>query len=196
MGAGLYSRIPVNDTLARIHAELGIPASYARTCGMPLQAECDSLVDAGLDVFGRPARLEASTWVAWQYMKARAAEDGVVLQLISTYRSYDYQRELFARKLARGQAIGDILKVNAAPGFSEHHSGRALDIGTPGFEHLEEVFENSEAFAWLSVHANDFGFRLSFPRDNPCGVLYEPWHWYCEGMKHSITGQGTVASDF
>lgn len=196
MGTGLYSRIPVNDTLARIHAELGIPASYAATCVMPLQAECDSLVDAGLDVFGRPARLEAGTWVAWQYMKVRAAEDGVVLQLISTYRSYDYQRELFARKLARGQAIGDILKVNAAPGFSEHHSGRAVDIGTPGFEHLEEVFENSEAFAWLSAHARDFGFRLSFPRDNPYGVLYEPWHWYCEGMKYSSTGQGTVASDF
>ena len=177
MGTGLYSRIPVNDTLARIHAELGIPASYAGTCAMPPQAECDSLVDAGLDVFGRPARLEASTWVAWQYMKARAAEDGVVLQLISTYRSYDYQRELFARKLARGQAIGDILKVNAAPGFSEHHSGRALDIGTAGEPPAEASFESTPAFAWLSAHAARFDFTMSYPPDNPHGIVYEPWHW-------------------
>lgn len=186
----------MNDFLARIHAELGIPTTYAVSCGMPLQAECDRLVDAGLDVFGRPARLEAGTWLAWQAMQARAAQDGVLLQLISAYRSYEYQQQLIARKLARGQRITDILKVNAAPGFSEHHSGRAVDIGTPGCEHLEEVFENSEAFAWLSAHARDFGFRLSFPRDNPWGVLYEPWHWYCEGMNHSITGPSTQASDF
>ena len=177
----------MNDTLARIHAELGIPAHYAAQCGMAAHAECSSLVDAGVDVFGRPARLEAATCTAWQAMQAAAAADGIELQLVSAYRSHDYQRQLFERKLARGQVLEDILKVNAAPGFSEHHSGRAVDIGTPGCAHLEEVFEASAAFAWLSQHAGQHGFRLSFPRDNAFGVLYEPWHWYYEGIGHSTT---------
>ena len=74
-------------------------------------------------------------------------------------------------------SIAAILAVNAAPGYSEHHSGRALDIGTPGYAHLEIEFERSPAFAWLARHAANFGFHMSFPRDNAYGVQYEPWHW-------------------
>jgi D-alanyl-D-alanine carboxypeptidase len=168
----------VDRQLADMHAELGIAPDYAQRCGMPLQPECLSLVDVGPDLFGRPARLEAATAAAWQAMQAAAAAEETVLQLVSAYRSHAYQKELFQRKLARGLSIGEILQVNAAPGFSEHHSGRALDLATPGLPPLEENFEDSAAFAWLQQHAARFGFRLSFPRDNPYGVLYEPWHWY------------------
>lgn len=181
----------MNDTLAQIHHQLGIPAGHGSACGMAQQAECEALVDAGLDVFGREARLERATCQAWQTMQAAAAGQGIELQLVSAYRSYDYQRQLFARKLARGQAIDDILKVNAAPGYSEHHSGRAVDLGTPGYPHLEEVFETSAAFEWLSRQAANFGFRLSFPRNNAYGVLYEPWHWYFTGTHHSNTDGST-----
>lgn len=171
----------VNEKLARIHEELCIPVSYPVQCSMPLQQECPGLVQAEPDVFGREAWLEAQTCAAWQAMRAAAELAGVTLQLVSAYRSYEYQKQLFLRKLARGDQIGEILKVNAAPGFSEHHSGRAVDLGSPGFPHLEEDFEASPAFAWLQQHATRFGFRLSFPRNNPYGVLYEPWHWYYTG---------------
>jgi zinc D-Ala-D-Ala carboxypeptidase len=171
----------VKDELARIHAELGIPETYAQLCQMSPQLECLALVDAGLDVFGRPARLERRTHIAWKAMRNAATADGVALQLVSAFRSYDYQQQLLARKLARGDSISEILKVNAAPGYSEHHSGCALDLGTPGYPHLEENFEQSPAFAWLQDHASCYGFRMSFPRDNPYGVLYEPWHWYYSG---------------
>lgn len=167
--------------LADMHAELGIAPDYAQRCGMPLQPECTTLVDVGLDLFGRPARLETLAARAWQAMQAAAAAAGVTLQLVSAYRSHAYQRDLLLRKLARGVGMEEILQVNAAPGFSEHHSGRALDLATPGLPPLEECFETSEAFAWLQQHARRFGFRLSFPRDNPYGVLYEPWHWCHDG---------------
>lgn len=72
----------------------------------------------------------------------------------------------------------EILNVNAAPGYSEHHGGRALDIGTPGEPPAEESFEHTPAFAWLTRHAGDFGFVMSYPRGNPHGIVYEPWHWY------------------
>lgn len=70
-----------------------------------------------------------------------------------------------------------ILEVSAAPGFSEHHTGRALDLTTPGGPVLEEPFEHTDAFAWLSESAGSFGFHLSYPRGNSHGIAYEPWHW-------------------
>ena len=168
---------PPLPELDQIFQSLGIPATYASTCGMPLQPECTNLVDTELDVFGRQPRLDARAFAAWTQMKEAAARDGVTLQLVSAFRSIQYQRDLILRKLARGDSIAAILAVNAAPGYSEHHSGRALDIGTPGYAHLEIEFERSPAFAWLARHAANFGFHMSFPRDNAYGVQYEPWHW-------------------
>ncbi|MGV3591056.1 MAG: M15 family metallopeptidase [Gammaproteobacteria bacterium] len=156
---------------------LGIPSSYASTCGMPPQMECTTLVLTEPDVFGRQPQLDAGAYAAWTAMKEAAARDGITLQLVSAFRSIAYQHDLIQRKLARGDSIAAILAVNAAPGFSEHHTGRAVDIGTPGFAHLEIEFEQSPAFAWLTSRAREFSFRMSFPRGNPYGVQYEPWHW-------------------
>jgi len=165
-------------TLQTIFRELGIPEDYGSLCGMPLHAECVALVPTELDVFGRQPYLHPGACKAWCNMRDAAAASGITLQLISAYRSHQYQTELLQRKVARGGRIEDILKVNAAPGYSEHHSGKAVDIGTPDFVHLEEEFDGSPAFSWLQEHAASFGFRLSFPRNNPYGVLYEPWHWF------------------
>ena len=114
-------------------------------------------------------------------MRAAARGDEVVLEAISGYRSHDYQLGIFRRKLGRGQTVAEILRVNAAPGFSEHHGGEVLDISTPGEPAAEESFESTPAFAWLQGHAQDFGFELSYPRGNPHGIDYEPWHWRFAG---------------
>ena len=110
-------------------------------------------------------------------MRSAAEADGVRLDLVSAFRSVDYQAGLLRRKLERGLSMGEILEVSAAPGFSEHHSGRALDLTTPGAPVLETGFEDTGAFRWLSSNATGFGFHLSYPRNNRHGVLYEPWHW-------------------
>ena len=109
--------------------------------------------------------------------RGRRLRDGLVLEAISGYRSHDYQLGIFERKLARGLSVDDILTVNAAPGYSEHHSGLALDIGAPGEPPAEESFELTPAFAWLHERAGGYGFAMSYPRDNPHGIVYEPWHW-------------------
>jgi len=70
-----------------------------------------------------------------------------------------------------------IFCASAPPGYSEHHSGRALDVTTPGATPLQEEFEGTPAFAWLSKNAASFGFALSYPRGNRHGFMYEPWHW-------------------
>jgi D-alanyl-D-alanine carboxypeptidase len=73
--------------------------------------------------------------------------------------------------------IDEILLVNAIPGYSEHHTGRALDLHAGDGKPLETAFENHPAFSWLCDHAAEFNFHLSYPRGNPDGINYEPWHW-------------------
>ena len=114
---------------------------------------------------------------AWRAMVAAAGAEGITLLLISGFRSVQRQQEILERKRAAGEAIESILRVNAAPGYSEHHTGRAVDIGTPGCPPLEERFEETSAYGWLSRNAGRFGFFLSYPRGNPNGIVYEPWHW-------------------
>ncbi|WP_019399460.1 M15 family metallopeptidase [Pseudoxanthomonas sp. GW2] len=159
-------------------AALGIDAAaYEARTGLAPLAEPEWLAFAGRDRWQRPLWLLPDAARAWLAMRRAAAADGVVLESISGYRSHDYQLGIFERKLARGQTVAQVLTVNAAPGYSEHHAGSALDIGTPGEPPAEESFEATAAFAWLQAHAGGFGFRMSYPRDNPHGIVYEPWHW-------------------
>jgi D-alanyl-D-alanine carboxypeptidase len=163
-----------------IGAELGIPADYARRHRIPMQAEASRLVAIGPDVFGRAQRLAPAAARAWREQVESAGRDGIVLQAVSAFRTVDYQRGLIRRKQAQGQSLSNILHVSAAPGYSEHHTGNAVDVTTPGAAVLQDDFERSDAFRWLAERAASHGFRLSFPRDNRHGLAYEPWHWcYC-----------------
>lgn len=166
--------------LDRLHERLdtlGLDDAYGARTGLPLVAEPDRLALAGFDRYRRPLWLHADAARAWERMQGVARRDGVVLEAISGYRSHDYQLGIFERKRGRGQTVEEILAVNAAPGYSEHHSGRALDIGAPDEPPAEESFERTLAFAWLRDNAMAFGFAMSYPRDNLHGIVYEPWHW-------------------
>lgn len=156
---------------------LGLDQRYATDTGLVLVPEPIALAFAGRDRYLRPLWLTDAAARAWRNLRAAAARDGISLDAISGYRSHDYQLGIFTRKLARGLTLEQILAVNAAPGYSEHHSGNALDIGTPGEPPAEESFDSTPAFAWLTAYAGDFGFAMSYPRDNPHGIVYEPWHW-------------------
>ena len=163
--------------IAALHAAIGIPSHYESGRGLAIQPEARQLDSIGADIYEREQLLAPQAAKAWRKMQASACAAGIELQVVSAFRSVEYQEGILRRKLEKGETIDDILCVSAAPGYSEHHSGRALDLSTPGYPALEEEFENSEAFAWLTENAASFGFHLSFPRDNPHGVIYEPWHW-------------------
>ena len=156
---------------------LGVPRDYGRVRGLRRVREPSHLESIGLDTQGREQFLATRAAKAWQRMRAAAARNGVELQVVSAFRSIEYQLGILKRKLERGQSIEQILRVSAAPGYSEHHSGRALDITAPGFAALEEEFERSPAFLWLKKNARRFDFHLSYPRKNPHGIAYEPWQW-------------------
>ena len=144
---------------------------------MPLCHPPEMLVATEPDYYGRPQQLTPEAFSAWQEMKAAASADHVVIHLISAYRDADYQCQIFKKKLAAGQELASILQVNAAPGYSEHHTGRAIDIGTENCPALETEFEETPAFTWLCEKAGNFGYSLSYPKNNALGISYEPWHW-------------------
>lgn len=151
--------------------------AYAERSGLEIVAEPDWLAFAGYDRYRRALWLRFDAARAWLQLRDAAMRDGIVMDAISGYRSHDYQLGIFERKRARGQGIDEILAVNAAPGFSEHHGGLALDISTPDEPPAEESFEQTAAFDWLRANAGGHGFVMSYPRDNPHGIVYEPWHW-------------------
>lgn len=153
------------------------PVGYASR--VPMVAEADELVQVGPDYLGREAWLTPETAHAWQTMRDAALAGGVELWLVSAFRSIARQRELLMAKLAKGMTLEAALEYSAFPGYSEHHSGRAIDIGTPGSPVLEEEFELTTAFCWLQERAGEFGFHMTYSRDNPYGIAYEPWHWCC-----------------
>lgn len=171
--SGLQESLSLED----MHQCLGIPADYAAITGLPFFDEPESLAIVGEDCFGRLLRLEPSAREAWETMRAAAADEGVDLRPVSGFRSHYYQADLLRRKMRDGRSLAELLTVNAAPGYSEHHSGRALDITTVDIPPLQTQFEETEAFRWLQAHAEQFQFLLSYPKETSGIISYEPWHW-------------------
>ena len=157
--------------------DLVIPADYGAVRNLRRQRECRHLVSIGISPSGREIRLAPRAAQAWRQLHAAALRASRTLVPISGFRSIQRQREIIQEKLATGEALSSILKQVAAPGFSEHHTGRALDIGSDHTDDLSANFARTSAFRWLRIHAPRFGFHLSFPRKNPHGIVYEPWHW-------------------
>lgn len=166
-----------SEHVATLLRGLGIGDDVVAGQRAPLCPEPDRLVLADRDLYGRALWLMPAAANAWRRLRAAAHADGIAFAAVSGYRSADYQAMLVGRKLARGQALADILRVSALPGRSEHHLGTTLDLHAGDGPVLEESFEGTPAFAWLRDNAARFGFALSYPRDNAHGIAYEPWHW-------------------
>ena len=133
---------------------------------------------------GRVVQLRAQAARAFRAMQTSARDAGVELVPISGYRTRGYQEGLFTRAVGKYGSKESAARWVAPPGYSEHHSGLAIDIGaleSPETD-VETTFEDTPAFVWLKENAHRFGFEISFPRDNPQGVSYEPWHWRYTGL--------------
>lgn len=165
------------EPLQALWTRLGIPADYARTRHLPVQREARMLVVIGRSSDGRSIRLTPRAAAAWKKMRTAAAADGIGLLPVSGFRSIARQTRIIRSNLAKGRPLDDLLRYVAAPGCSEHHTGRALDIASARHPVLDAGFARTREFNWLSRHARRFGFRLSYPRNNRHSIGYEPWHW-------------------
>ena len=158
-------------------ASLGISLDTIEARTLVLYPEATELVVAETGEDARQHRLVPPAARAWGSLKQAAHADRVGISIVSAFRSVERQAEIVRAKLARGQSIDEILSVSAPPGYSEHHTGRAVDLTTAGVRPLELEFEGTDAFEWLCGNAERFGFFLSYPRHNRHGYMYEPWHW-------------------
>ena len=121
-------------------------------------------------------------------MREEARKDGIYLVFLSGYRSINLQNDIFySLKSLRNQEAAERARVSAPPGYSEHSTGFAIDIGdaTQRETDFETEFENTDAFKWLINNAAKFHFKLSFTKDNKF-IDYEPWHWRYEGSIEAL----------
>ncbi len=121
-------------------------------------------------------------------MREEAKNDGIYLVFLSGYRSINLQKDIFySLKSIRNQEAAERARVSAPPGYSEHSTGFAIDIGdaTQRETDFETDFENTDAFRWLTKNAAKFHFKLSFNKDNKY-IDYEPWHWRYEGSIEAL----------
>ena len=175
--------MPSDDYESRIASclsTLGIPHELIRDRSLPLHAEAVELEIVAVGIDGREHRLMPAAACPWRDLQMAAASADVSLTVVSAYRSIERQAEIIRGKIAAGLPFDVIFCASAPPGYSEHHTGRAIDVTTPGVEPLHEAFEDTVAFAWLSENAGKFCFSRSYPRNNQYGFMYEPWHW-CYG---------------
>ncbi|MCC5903056.1 MAG: M15 family metallopeptidase [Halomonas sp.] len=112
--------------------------------------------------------------------------DGVVPVIIKNgYRSYADQVEKFDQyRVRKNFGMVKTLARVALPGYSEHHTGFAIDIRLPR-SHSGKRLSRSSSYKWLKKHAHTYGFYESYKKDNIFGVVFEPWHWCFNGCSES-----------
>jgi zinc D-Ala-D-Ala carboxypeptidase len=110
-------------------------------------------------------------------LREAAEANGTPIAVISGYRSYSYQEQLFQRRVVEvGEA--EAAQRTARPGHSEHQLGTAIDVAPPGVGELTTDFAATPAGEWIAANAHRFGFVVSYPEgaaDRTC-YEFEPWH--------------------
>lgn len=150
------------------------------------EAPEDDLVPLAMN---REIRLRTSAAEQFEAMVQAARRDGAQIIPLSGYRSHSEQESIFfGVRAARGQDAQTRAEVSAPPGYSEHHTGYAIDVGDANQTgtHLSQTFEETRAYRWMDANANRYGFELSFPRNNFQQVAFEPWHWRFTGDRESL----------
>lgn len=174
--------------IASVHQWLGVPRSVVEETRLVLQREAAELVPVGRDRFGRTHYLAPEAAAAWHRLRLAAGEAGIEFVMVSSFRSAEYQARLARRHMEGGRVPELLFRAIALPGYSEHHTGCALDLASEDLPTLAHEFRDSPAYAWLREHAADFGFRESYPPGNRKGIMPEPWHWFYTQCKASLDG--------
>ncbi|MEN8788762.1 MAG: M15 family metallopeptidase [Flavobacteriaceae bacterium] len=150
---------------------------------------------ADIDLYGEGYQLRKEAHDAFLEMYNAALKDGIEIEVVSSYRSFDRQAEIFERKYAKYTAEGmeplpaidKIIEYSTIPGTSRHHWGTEIDIidkmgGKEGDVLVPEKFQSDGPYAglkaWMDKNANDFGYYLVYTDDaKRRGFKHEPWHY-------------------
>lgn len=123
---------------------------------------------------------------AFDQMAAAASLEDYALIAFSTYRSFEYQTGLYDRYVER-DGVEEADRYSARPGYSEHQTGLAFDIGEVNQEqHFASAsFGDTEAGKWLAENAHLYGFIMRYPegKEKITGYMYEAWHFRYVGVE-------------
>lgn len=120
--------------------------------------------------------IRKEVYEAFKEMSMSAKNEKITLIVNSSYRDYKTQKEIYDDYADKnGKEYAD--KFAARPDYSEHQTGLALDIFSPGFG--MKTFGESDAFKWLLNNSYKYGFILRYPegKENITGYAYEAWHY-------------------
>ena len=126
-------------------------------------------------------RVDSRTEKQLEQMLAAAKADGVELRLNSAFRSMSEQDSLYRSQMSNSSGF-----VQPA-GYSEYHTGLAVDFVTPSHLTLDSSFAKTAAFTWLSQHSWQYGYILRDPKEKEAvtGVPFEPWHFRYVGREYA-----------
>ncbi|MCM3744985.1 M15 family metallopeptidase [Sporosarcina luteola] len=123
---------------------------------------------------------------AFNEMAAEATLSGINLTAFSTYRPYEYQVTLYERYVKK-DGVANADRYSARPGYSEHQTGLAFDIGEVNYEKYWASFEfgDTEAGKWVAANAYRYGFILRYPegKEHITGYRHESWHFRYVGKE-------------
>src|SRR3979490_29721 len=120
------------ERIRSVLTSLEISTDLIAARSLVLHPEAQELVVAATGDDGREFMLAPAAAAKWREMSAAALSDDIVIKIASAFRSVDRQAEIIRGKLAQGLSLDTVLCVSAPPGYSEHHSGRAIDVTTEG----------------------------------------------------------------
>lgn len=154
-------------------ATIAIDATYA----LPADFVPPDLVDVAAAGFTTGDRIREVAVSDLDAIRRGAEAAGNPVTMVSAYRGYTYQDSLFDNEVeARGLEAAQL--TTARPGHSEHQLGTAVDLSDADGAPLDAGFAATPTARWLSAHAHEFGFVVSFPDVAPARSCYqhEPWH--------------------
>ena len=162
-----------NNLLLIVDKKHYIPNTYVPEDLVPLKKNSDYAINR------TDLSLRVCVEEALRKMAIAAKKDGIPNLLVSsTYRSYDYQKNLYARNVKQmGKEAAD--RESAPPGSSQHQTGTAIDFGD-----ITDKFATEPSGIWLAANAGKYGFSLSFPQgyEPVTGYRWECWHYRYIGL--------------
>ncbi|SFC94340.1 M15 family metallopeptidase [Ruminococcus albus] len=133
--------------------------------------------------------------MAFNEMQAAAWNDGINLFIVSGYRSYWYQDQLYWGYVSTRGSQAEVDRFSARAGFSEHQTGLAMDLNS-----ASRTFEGTAEALWIEQHCADYGFIIRYPdgKEDITGFIYEPWHirYLGKDLARQVTDSGLCLEEF
>lgn len=137
---------------------------------------------------------------ALEDMFSKANDEGIHLYLVSGYRDYEYQTDLYHYYVSKfGKQEAE--RIDCIPGCSEHQTGLSVDLSTTSHKYeLDVRFEQTDAYQWLITHCSEYGFILRNPKgkEEITGVKFSPWNFRYVGKEiaQKITDSGLTMEEY